>query len=120
MDLSLVGLLLILSLVVWLILRTRRSTPTDFNDPSKILAEVEIYLHYGRKEQAIKLLRNALANGKGKEALAAKLFEIENSYLGRRSTVMCISEERIPNKAFMSQSLRACWGRSKLTLAPAQ
>jgi hypothetical protein len=49
----------------------------DLNDIDGVLAEVEIYLGYGRKKQAVSLLERALEVNQGHAQLSRKLHQVK-------------------------------------------
>jgi predicted Zn-dependent protease len=75
---SAIGVLVALAcLVALLLIRRRISKPNSKNRNVDPLAEAEVYLAYGRKKEAIQLLRAGLANHPNRTDIAAKLSKLE-------------------------------------------
>jgi tetratricopeptide (TPR) repeat protein len=69
-----------LIIIVLLILKWKfASSSPDFNNEKSILAEIEVYVAYGREKQAIKLLEKAVVMNPESEAYRTRLVELENS-----------------------------------------
>jgi len=63
---------MLLVFLPWLLRRAQKRKPVD------PIAEANVYLAYGRKEQAAGILRDALATNPENEEVLAKLREIES------------------------------------------
>ena len=70
-----IGAAIVLAIVAIFALRGRNGMPSG--EPPDPIAEAEVYLAYGRSEQAKQVLQNALSIHPGRKDIAAKLRELE-------------------------------------------
>ena len=79
MDLQLISYgSMALIVIVLLVLKWKfASGSPDFNKEETILAEIEVYQSYGRENQAIKLLEDAVAKNPASVAYREKLAELK-------------------------------------------
>lgn len=76
MDLTAIGAIGLLVLIGYLVYLKLNTSSPAVDDPASILKEVDVYLAYGRRDQALRLLDNAIANGEADPGILAKREEL--------------------------------------------
>jgi hypothetical protein len=76
MEHASIAIIVILAIGIYFIFFKKNTPPIDLNNPDIVLNEIEVYLAYGKKKQAIALLEKALTHGTTNAEISAKLREL--------------------------------------------
>ena len=75
------GITILVLMGAWLLYLKKATPPTDYSNPDKMLAEVDILLAFGDEKQAITILEKAQAIHEGNVNIVAKLHSLKNEGL---------------------------------------
>ena len=73
-----IAIIIILAIGVYFIFIKGTTQPRDMNDLGKIIAEVDVLIHYGKNDQAITLLEQAKGIHGSNADIISKLNELRN------------------------------------------
>jgi hypothetical protein len=79
MSLSVIAFLLVIAALIFIFIRKKAAPPPDISDSEKLLKEVDILMHYGKSEEAIKVLKEASLRHGNDQSIQSKLKELQDA-----------------------------------------